>query len=139
LTVLPGVLDEGTQRATIREALELDPASDGWSILALARKPGGTEQWTAAHAIPAGATQDGYATALVTFVLQRAKADSPRLSRARAWLVTQRVASGEGPVIYLNRKMDPASADSDEATIGRFMRDAAAAFAVLALSEKRAE
>jgi squalene-hopene/tetraprenyl-beta-curcumene cyclase len=132
---LDGILDDSQRQALKDEALALDPQGDGWTLTALARRPGNSATWPRVHAIPGNATYDGYATAYVLYVLKRAGATHAKLARAKDWLIAQQVAAGRGPVIYLNVARNPDSSDADEATEGKFMRDAAAAYAVLALSE----
>ncbi len=75
---------------------------------------------------------DGYATGLITLVLQAAGVSRvrPELKRALSWLVQhQDRSSGAWSASSLNVERDPAS------NVGRFMNDAATAFAVLALTK----
>lgn len=133
---LPGVLTAERQKEVVKEALAVGKAEDdGWAITSLGKKPDDDAKWGRAHAIPADATFDGYGTAFTAFVLKQAgvPTDSGRLAKARAWLAKHKVAEGAGPVVYLNKARDPDAADADAATVGKFMRDAAAAYASLAL------
>jgi squalene-hopene/tetraprenyl-beta-curcumene cyclase len=134
---LPESLTKEQRNAVAAEALQLGGAAEAWSLTALAKKPANQAAWPRVHSIPGDAPYDGYATALVVHALKRAgvPADTPRLAQATAWLARQRVAEGQGPAMYLNAVRDPNSRDVDEAMKGRFMRDAAAALAVLALAE----
>ena len=75
---------------------------------------------------------DGSATGLVALVLQRAGVprSNPQLSRALDWLTQhQDGTTGQWPASSLNKKRDPAS------DVGKFMSDAATAYAVMALVE----
>jgi hypothetical protein len=130
-TLLDGVLDAPRRQALIDETLAVEGEADGWALTSLAKRPNNTATWTARHKVPANAAHDGYATAYVVHVLKRAGAAHPKLDRATAWLGQQQVAAGRGPAIYLNKERDP---DAPGAMVGRFMHDAAAAHAVLALT-----
>jgi squalene-hopene/tetraprenyl-beta-curcumene cyclase len=63
---LPGLLEPDRQKAVIGELLEKQRADGGWSLSSLS---GG---WKRADGTPQETTSDGYATGLITFVLQRA-------------------------------------------------------------------
>jgi squalene-hopene/tetraprenyl-beta-curcumene cyclase len=74
---------------------------------------------------------DGYATGLVAYALERAgeSADEPHLARALSWLAAhQDAATGAWHAASLNKDREAAS------DVGKFMSDAASAFAVLALT-----
>ena len=73
---------------------------------------------------------DGYATGLVLHVLQTAGApkDSVKIVKGLDWLKSNQSPTGAWPGVSVNKKRDPASHS------GKFMSDAATAFAVLALS-----
>jgi hypothetical protein len=138
-TYLPDILTAEQQKKLTEEALGVGgEEAKGWALTALAKKPTDDATWTKVQTIPDGAKFDGYATAYIVFVLRRAgvRADAGRVAKALAWLAEERVAEGKGPVHYLNRERKPDSADDDEATVGKFMRDAAAAYASLALRDE---
>ena len=96
----------------------------------LGRKASGVSEWRSKGAHPEGAGSDGYATGLVVLALKRAgvAADSAKLKKGVGWLVTNQKA-GTWPAHYVNKARDP------QDNIGKFMRDAATAFAILALTE----
>ena len=78
------------------------------------------------------ARSDGYATGLITFVLEQAgiATEDPRLQRGLSWLArNQNKAEGSWPSLSLSQRRNPSS------NVGHFMSDAATAYAVLALGE----
>jgi hypothetical protein len=72
---------------------------------------------------------DGYATAFVLHVLQTAglPKDHANVAKGLTWLRDNQAASGAWRSVSLVKKRDPAT------HTGKFMSDAATAFAVLAL------
>jgi hypothetical protein len=76
---------------------------------------------------------DGYATGLVALVLEESGADrqDQELRRALDWLDRHQRSDGSWQAYSLNEKRDPQS------DIGRFMSDAATAYAAMALDNGR--
>ena len=86
--------------------------------------------WKRKDNTPLETKSDGYATGVVTFLLQQAgmKRDQPQLKRGLTWLMlNQDKTEGRWLAYSLNKQRDLSS------DIGRFMSDAATAYAVLAL------
>jgi hypothetical protein len=87
--------------------------------------------WIRSNDTPLAGKSDGYATGLIVFVLGQAgvpQTDS-HLGLGRAWLVrNQSQTEGLWPGYSLVNRRDPSSGT------GRFMNDAATAYAVLALT-----
>ena len=139
---LPEVVEPRQRRAIIDEVLRQQQKDGGWALSPLAWS---WRSWSPPSLLRAcirpwirhdGTLQDlksdGYATSLITFVLQEAgiRSDNVQVKLGLAWLVrNQDGTQGLWPSYSLNRRRTPSS------NIGRFMSDAATAYATLALSE----
>ena len=118
------LLTPGQRKATINAAFSLQQADGGWSTSSL-----GTFQRV--DKTPHETKSDGYATALACLALQAAGVDDPRLANGLGWLQrNQDRATGRWIATSLNKQRDPATEP------GKFMDDAATAYAVLALTYK---
>jgi len=125
-TRIPGLLTAAEKSALIDEALGKQQPDGGFS---LSNFVGG---WKRRDNTPLEAKSDGYATGLVTFVLQQTgmSRDQPTLKRGLTWLRTnQDPAEGRWLSYSLNKQRDLSS------DVGRFMSDAATAYAVLSLEQ----
>jgi squalene-hopene/tetraprenyl-beta-curcumene cyclase len=126
-TLTPALLPHDRQQAIVDALLAAQREDGGWSTASLG-------SWKRGDGTPLDTRTDGYATGLVTFVLESA-ADArhqPQVQRGLAWLGThQDPASGSWFAASLNKQRDPAS------DAGKFMSDAATAYAVLALTKDR--
>jgi len=120
------LLTPAHRQAAIDAALATQRDDGGWSTTSLGtfKRIDGTTLDT---------RSDGYATGLVTLVLQQAGAASdPRVRKGLEWLrAHQDRTTGQWAASSLNKQRDPAS-DS-----GRFMSDAATAYAALSLTLAR--
>jgi squalene-hopene/tetraprenyl-beta-curcumene cyclase len=88
--------------------------------------------WIRSDSTPLDTSSDGYATGLITLALQNGGVGRTdvHVSRALTWLSEhQDSATGMWTASSLNKKRDP------ETDPGKFMSDAATAYAVLALVE----
>jgi squalene-hopene/tetraprenyl-beta-curcumene cyclase len=122
---IPGVLAPEQRRRIVDDLLGKQQSDGGWSTAAL------VGDWKRHDSTPQKTSSDGYATGLVAFALQQAGStpDDPRIDRALTWLVQhQDRAMGLWTAPSLNKERDPAT------DIGKFMSDAATAYAVLALA-----
>jgi squalene-hopene/tetraprenyl-beta-curcumene cyclase len=123
-TKLPGLLTRAEQSAIIEEALGKQQADGGFSLSSFV----GT--WKRADGTPLETKSDGYATGVVTLALRQAGVprDRPEWKRGLTWLnQNQDPAEGRWLAYSLNKKRDLST------DVGRFMSDAATAYAVLAL------
>ena len=117
----------GTQlRSTVDDVMRRQQADGGWSLSSLG-------PFERSDGTPVDAASDGYATGLVTLALQRSGMasrphDDASLQRGLDWLRQHQGPDGSWPASSLNEERDP---DSDR---GRFMRDVATSYAVLALT-----
>jgi squalene-hopene/tetraprenyl-beta-curcumene cyclase len=120
----PGLLTPAQQKSIMDEALSKQQADGGFSLSSF------VAAWKRKDNTPLETQSDGYATGVVTFSLQQAgmRRDQPQLKRGLTWLMlNQDKTEGRGLAYSLNKQQDLSS------DTGRFMSDAATAYAVLAL------
>jgi squalene-hopene/tetraprenyl-beta-curcumene cyclase len=133
-TRLPGLLEEGQRQSLITELLRVQNPDGGWSLSALLPKR------AEGNAPLIDRDSDGYATGLVTLVLEQTALPqaAPEVQLSLTWLERNQLGHGgswirgqEGFWVArsLNKWRNPWS------NVGRFMSDAATAYAVLALTE----
>jgi squalene-hopene/tetraprenyl-beta-curcumene cyclase len=137
-TKLPGVLSPEAQQTVIQEALSKQQEDGGWRLASITWKWSGwslksvANMWIREDGTPMEGKSDGLATSLITLALHQAgvPADNPQLKRGLSWLMSnQNAAEGFWPASSVNKRRHVSS------DTGRFMSDAATAFAVLALTE----
>jgi squalene-hopene/tetraprenyl-beta-curcumene cyclase len=112
---MPGLLSPEERKALVAEIAAAQQKDGGWTLSNLGN-------WKRPDP-----RSDGYATALAVLALPAA---SPAAERGRQWLRHNQNADGAVPAWSLNKERDPAS------DAGRFMSDAATAYAALALEHK---
>jgi squalene-hopene/tetraprenyl-beta-curcumene cyclase len=116
------LLTAGQRKGTIDAVFAAQQVDGGWSTSSL-----GTYQRV--DKTPNDIKSDGYATALACLALQVAGVDDPRIASGLDWLRrNQDRATGQWTATSLNKQRDP------ESDPGKFMNDAATAYAVLALT-----
>jgi squalene-hopene/tetraprenyl-beta-curcumene cyclase len=117
-----GIQNPQEQKELIQEILQKQQADGGWSPVSLGIKPRSKDGFQ-------GIEADAYPTAFVLHVLQTAgvsKKDAA-IAKGLAWLQAHQASTGEWRSLSVNKKRDP------ESHVGKFMTDAATAYAVLAL------
>lgn len=126
---LPDLLTAKQQKSIIAELVSKQQQDGGWSTSSIV-----VSTWKRRDGTALETKSDGYATGLVSFVLERAgmSARDEHLKRGLAWLSqNQDKSEGQWRATSLNKERDPAS------DAGRFMSDAATAYAVLALTDSK--
>jgi squalene-hopene/tetraprenyl-beta-curcumene cyclase len=124
-TRISGVLTTEQRQRIVDDLVNQQRADGGWSTASL------VGEWKRHDSTPMDPRSDGCATGLITYVLQqagRSRAD-PEVARGLTWLAQhQDPASGMWIATSVNKRRDPAS------DVGKFMSDAAPAYAVMALT-----
>ncbi len=132
-TRVAGLLDAGQRESLIKEVLAAQNSDGGWSLSALMTKS------HKRNALLTDSASDGYATGLVVLVLGQAGTPgaASEIKRGSTWLVSNQLGHGGSWIRWqggfwvsrsLNKWRNPWS------NVGRFMSDAATAYAVLALT-----
>lgn len=119
---LDGVLSADERKDVVASLLARQRADGGWGLPSLG-------QYARGDGTPQETASDGYATGLVLHVLQTAGVgkDDPAVAKGLAWLRANQATTGAWPTASVNKKRSP------DTHAGKFMTDAATAFAVLAL------
>jgi squalene-hopene/tetraprenyl-beta-curcumene cyclase len=124
---LPGLVELDRQKTIIAELLEKQQADGGWSLASL------SGDWKRHDGTPQETRSDGYATGLITFVLQQdgISSENPGVERGLAWLTAnQDKTAGSWGAYSLNKSKEHHIAPET----ALFMNDAATSYAVLSLT-----
>jgi squalene-hopene/tetraprenyl-beta-curcumene cyclase len=123
-TSVGDLLTPEQRRGIIDQVLARQQGNGGWGLPSFVdcRRQDGT---------PQEKTPDGYATGLALHVLQLAgvRRETPAVARGLDWLRANQQPAGNWAGISLNKRRDL------KTHVGKFMSDAATAFAILALEE----
>ena len=137
---LPGLLTSEQRQSIINEVLAKQRSDGGWSMSSVALTWKDLNlyslfgKWKRDDGTPQEVQSDGLATGFIIFVLEEATASrqNSQINRGLQWLVrNQNRTEGSWTAYSLNKRREPSS------NVGRFMSDAATAFAVLALTDAR--
>ena len=125
---VPGLIDAERQKAIVSELLSKQQPDGGWSLTSMAG------DWKRHDGTPQVAQSDGYATGLITFALQQAgmSRENAQLQKGLAWLTANQNRTEGFWLAYSLNNNEEHHISPDTV---RFMKDAATAYAVLALSE----
>ncbi|MGH9354004.1 MAG: hypothetical protein ACRD2G_17890 [Terriglobia bacterium] len=136
-TKWPGILTRERQQSIVSEVIDQQRADGSWSLAPLSwtwrdwSLKSQIKLWIRSDGTPLEPKSDGYATGLIVFALEQAglPRGNVHLERGIAWLMrNQNRKEGFWPAYSLNGRRDSSS------DTGRFMDDAATAYAVLALT-----
>ncbi|HLW88628.1 MAG TPA: hypothetical protein VKR57_09050 [Terriglobales bacterium] len=139
-TKLPRLLAPDQQKTIIREVLKKQQADGGWRLASIAWRWNSwslhsvVNMWIREDGTPMEGQSDGLATSLSVLALQEAgvPSDNAQLERGVLWLRSnQNAGEGYWPASSVNKRRHISS------DTGRFMSDAATAFAVLALTQNQ--
>jgi squalene-hopene/tetraprenyl-beta-curcumene cyclase len=135
---VPGLLTEDERKTLLEAIRSLQQSDGGWSLSSLdPRSRYKSEEWKrlvsqlAEMAQPA--PSDGYATGLVVMALEESGTNDqdPMVKRGLAWLEQHQGGDGSWRLNSISLHVNP------ETDVGRFMSDAATAYAVMALENER--
>jgi squalene-hopene/tetraprenyl-beta-curcumene cyclase len=126
-TLSPGLLTREQQQGIVDALARAQQEDGGWGTASMG-------SWKRVDGTALDTRSDGYATGLATLALESVGdvRTQPHVKRGLSWLAAhQDPTTGAWVAISVNKQRDPAS------DAGKFMTDAATAYAVLALTAAR--
>lgn len=124
---LAGLVSNDERRSILNGLWQAQNSDGSWRLASLG-------YWRPGVGVSSGSAGDGYATGLIAYALEQSGSEpnEPHLARALAWLEAhQDTTTGVWSASSLNKLRDP------KTNVGKFMSDAATAYAVLALAGAR--
>jgi hypothetical protein len=135
---VPGLLTADQKNTLLEKIRKHQRADGGWVLASLdPQKAHGKNRWDRLAQrfinMAKPVVSDGYATGLVVLVLEESgtSRQDPAVARGLEWLERHQVDDGSWQAFSINGRRDQHS------DIGRFMSDAATAYAVMALENSR--
>jgi len=124
MAVWAGAVPQSARAAALDELWRKQSPDGGWSLDALG-------PWKQQPDAPPVTGSNAYATAFAALALEKSGVSDPRLARALAWLRSHQDPKGYWDAVSMNKRRPPESIPYG------FMRDAATAWASLALSDAK--
>ncbi len=124
---LDGVLTPQERSQVISQLLAKQGDDGGWSLPSLGN-------FVRSDGTPQDPTSDAYATGVVLYILQTAGVprNDPKVAQGLSWLRSHQADTGAWRGVSVNKERNPST------PAGKFMTDAATAFAILALDQREA-
>ncbi|MCU1236805.1 MAG: putative squalene-hopene cyclase [Candidatus Solibacter sp.] len=119
---MPEVLTADARRSVVEALWQRQQADGGWTMASLG-------PFKVQEGAPRQEGSNGYATALVAYVMGQTEPGNPKLKKAQGWLRTHQNEAGYWAAVSMNKVYPAGSMES------KFMNDAATAFATMALLE----
>jgi hypothetical protein len=120
----PGLLTKDEREALLNKLQNRQQSDGGWQLSSMV-------DWKRVDHSPVPTETDGFATSLAALVMEESGTSRQDLSLARAlaWIEQHQQKDGDLPASSMNKQRD------SESDVGRFMSDAATAYAVMALEK----
>ena len=123
-TKIPGLLTNDERKTLLSSVQSLQQSDGGWNLSSL-------DGWKRVDKTAQPSESDGFATSLAVLVMEESHTSrrNSAVKRGQVWLEQHQQKDGDWLASSMNKQRDP------ESDAGRFMSDAATAYAVLALEK----